>query len=48
MIVLTARGEEADRIIGLELGADDYLSEVDPADPRHACTLWSDGYRFAP
>ena len=25
IIVITARGEEADRVIGLELGADDYL-----------------------
>ena len=25
IIVLTARGEEADRVVGLELGADDYL-----------------------
>ena len=23
--MLTARGEEADRIVGLEMGADDYL-----------------------
>lgn len=26
VLMLTARGEEADRVIGLELGADDYLS----------------------
>lgn len=25
IIVLTARGEEADRVLGLEMGADDYL-----------------------
>jgi two-component system response regulator RegX3 len=25
IIMLTARGEEADRVIGLELGADDYV-----------------------
>src|SRR5512132_2120994 len=25
IIVLTARGEEADRVVGLELGADDYV-----------------------
>ena len=25
IIVVTARGEEADRVVGLELGADDYL-----------------------
>ena len=27
IIMVTARGEEADRVIGLELGADDYLSK---------------------
>ncbi|WDV49654.1 response regulator transcription factor [Streptomyces coeruleorubidus] len=27
VIILTARGEEADRILGLELGADDYLAK---------------------
>ncbi|MBN2231375.1 MAG: response regulator transcription factor [Deltaproteobacteria bacterium] len=32
IIMLTARGEEADRIIGLELGADDYV--VKPFSPR--------------
>jgi len=32
VIMLTARGEEMDRIIGLELGADDYLSK--PCNPR--------------
>ncbi|MGZ8762794.1 MAG: response regulator, partial [Acidimicrobiia bacterium] len=25
IIVLTARGEEVDRVVGLELGADDYM-----------------------
>jgi DNA-binding response OmpR family regulator len=30
--MLTARGEEADRIIGLEFGADDYLTK--PFSPR--------------
>ena len=25
IIMLTARGEEADRVVGLELGADDYV-----------------------
>lgn len=32
VIMLTARGEDVDRIIGLELGADDYLSK--PFNPR--------------
>ncbi len=32
VIMLTARGEEADRILGLELGADDYLAK--PFSPR--------------
>ena len=32
IIVLTARGEEADRVLGLELGADDYLAK--PFAPR--------------
>jgi two-component system OmpR family response regulator len=32
IIILTARGEEVDRIIGLELGADDYLPK--PFNPR--------------
>jgi two-component system, OmpR family, alkaline phosphatase synthesis response regulator PhoP len=32
IIVLTARAEEADRLIGLELGADDYV--VKPFSPR--------------
>jgi len=27
IVVLTARGEEADRVMGLELGADDYLAK---------------------
>ncbi|MFA5699691.1 MAG: response regulator transcription factor [Desulfuromonas sp.] len=32
IIMLTARGEEIDRIVGLELGADDYLPK--PFNPR--------------
>ena len=28
VIMLTARGEEADRIVGLEIGADDYLPKT--------------------
>jgi two-component system OmpR family response regulator len=32
IIMLTARGESADRVVGLELGADDYM--IKPFDPR--------------
>ena len=32
IIMLTARGEETDRIVGLEMGADDYLAK--PFNPR--------------
>ena len=32
IVMLTARGEETDRIVGLELGADDYLPK--PFNPR--------------
>jgi two-component system alkaline phosphatase synthesis response regulator PhoP len=32
VLILTARGEETDRIVGLELGADDYI--VKPFSPR--------------
>lgn len=32
VIMLTARGEEADRVVGLELGADDYVAK--PFSPR--------------
>ena len=32
VVMLTARGEEIDRIVGLEMGADDYL--VKPFNPR--------------
>ena len=32
VIMLTARGEEADRIVGLDLGADDYVTK--PFSPR--------------
>ncbi len=32
LIILTARGEESDRIVGLELGADDYVTK--PFSPK--------------
>ena len=32
VIILTAKGEEADRVVGLELGADDYITK--PFSPR--------------
>jgi DNA-binding response OmpR family regulator len=32
IIMLSARGEEVDRIVGLEVGADDYLAK--PFNPR--------------
>jgi DNA-binding response OmpR family regulator len=36
IIILSARGEAVDRIVGLELGADDYLAK--PFDPRELVT----------
>jgi DNA-binding response OmpR family regulator len=36
VILLTARGDEADRIVGLELGADDYVTK--PFSPRELTT----------
>ena len=35
VLMLTARGEELDRVLGLELGADDYLTK--PFSPRELC-----------
>lgn len=35
VIFLTARSEEVDRIVGLELGADDYMAK--PFSPRELC-----------
>lgn len=36
LIFLTARSEEIDRIVGLEIGADDYIAK--PFSPREVCT----------
>ncbi len=35
ILILSARNEELDRVLGLELGADDYLSK--PFSPRELC-----------
>ena len=35
IVFLTARGEEIDRVLGLELGADDYVTK--PFSPREVC-----------
>ena len=35
IVMLTARGEELDRVLGLELGADDYITK--PFSPRELC-----------
>src|SRR5579871_5414501 len=51
VIMLTARGEEADRIVGLELGADDYVTKpVSPGEltARVRTVLRRSGERSAP
>ena len=35
--MLTAKGDETDRVVGLELGADDYLAK--PFGPREAARI---------
>lgn len=46
VIMLTARGEDADRIVGLELGADDYLPK--PFNPRELLARLNAVIRRAP
>ena len=46
VIMLTARGEEADRIVGLELGADDYVTK--PFSPRELAARVDDRAARAP
>src|SRR4051794_17867581 len=46
VILLTARGEEADRIVGLELGADDYVTK--PFSPRELAARVRTVLRRAP
>ncbi|HTI32647.1 MAG TPA: response regulator transcription factor [Miltoncostaea sp.] len=46
VIMLTARGEEADRIVGLDLGADDYVTK--PFSPRELAARVRSVLRRAP
>ncbi len=46
IIMLTARGEEADRIVGLDLGADDYVTK--PFSPRELLARVRSVLRRAP
>jgi two-component system phosphate regulon response regulator PhoB len=46
LIMLTARGEEVDRIVGFELGADDYISK--PFSPREVVLRTKAVLRRAP
>jgi len=45
VIMLTARGEESDRVRGLETGADDYI--VKPFSPRELCARINSRLRIA-
>ena len=44
IILLTARSEEADRVLGLEMGADDYLAK--PFSPREMVAVVGRGEAF--
>src|SRR5882757_740520 len=46
VILLTARGDESDRIVGLELGADDYVTK--PFSPRELAARVRTVLRRAP
>jgi DNA-binding response OmpR family regulator len=46
VILLTARGDESDRIVGLELGADDYVTK--PFSPRELAARVRSVLRRAP
>ncbi|MCG8669497.1 MAG: response regulator transcription factor [Pseudomonadales bacterium] len=46
ILMLTARGEVTDRVVGLELGADDYLAK--PFDPRELVARVNSLLRRAP
>jgi DNA-binding response OmpR family regulator len=46
VIMLTARGDESDRIVGLELGADDYITK--PFSPRELAARVRSVLRRAP
>ncbi|STS86771.1 osmolarity response regulator [Klebsiella variicola] len=41
IIMVTAKGEEVDRIVGLEIGADDYIPK--PFNPRELLGPYSGG-----
>ena len=56
VIMLTARGQEDDRVRGLDAGADDYVTRLMPSGTKHAlttnrcvCRLWNlNFFRFLP
>src|SRR5674476_680202 len=55
VLFLTARSDEVDRVLGLEIGGDDYMTkpfslreqiEEQPDKPRYLTTVRGFGYRF--